>query len=220
MKDALLRAAAVGALATATLCETPCLVMTVSALASPSKTERPTAVEAGQVFTVVDFPPTPATLSELLTAVDLVVLARVDATSKAQADRGAPSPKVRRYQDLTILEVLKGDSRSPRIKVRQTGGTVSVDGKDYSTDYPVRLMEVGDVVVLFLHRVPTPGHVYDIGFGADGAVWSPEANKPVSLPAGLKKMAEFGGRAPERMSELLAAIRAKKNGADGKDGRD
>lgn len=112
------------------------------------------------MFTVVDFPPTPATWSELLTAVDLVVLARVDATSKAQADRGAPSPKVRRYQELTILEVLKGDSRSPRIKVRQTGGTVSVDGKDYSTDYPVRLMEVGDVVVLFLHRVPTPGHVY------------------------------------------------------------
>jgi hypothetical protein len=207
MKNALSRAAAVGAVAIATLCETPCLVLPASAMAPPT----------GQVLTVVDFPPTPATLPELLKAVDLAVLARVETTSRAQADRSGPSPKIRRIQDLTVLEVLKGETRGPRIKVRQIGGTVSVDGKDYSADYPVRLLEVGDVVVLFLHRVPTPEAVYDIAYGADGAVWARGPDQETALPPGLRKMPEFAGSAPQRLPALLATVRAAKK--DGKCGQ-
>ena len=181
------------AVAMAILCGTPCVAAT------------------GQVFTVVDFPPTPGTLSELSNAVDLIVLARVDATSPAQADRTGPTPKVRRIQDLTILELLKGTNRGSRIKVRQIGGTVSVDGKDYSADYPVRLLEVGDVVVLFLKRVEPEGSVYDIAYGSDGAVWSHGPDQRITLPAGLSRMPDLAGRAPERMSELLASIRAAKD---------
>ena len=199
MRDTISLAGAVAAISVAMICEAPWRLVSASGLAS-----------TGQVFTVVDFPPTPSTLPELLRAVDLVVLARVTATSPAQADRTGPSPKIRRIQDLTVLEVLKGDSRGRHIKVRQAGGTVSVDGKDHSTDGPVRLLEVGDVVVLFLKWVPAPGAVYDIAYGADGAILSSGPDQRVSLPPGLSRMPEFAGRASERLAELLPTIRAAK----------
>jgi hypothetical protein len=123
MKNATSRAAALCAVTIGILCAAPFLMASAaSVIASPPVPTEHTEIDTGQVFTVVDFPPTPPTLPELVKAVDVVVLARVDATSPAQADRSGPSPKVRRIQDLTILEVLNGGDVPSAVEIQRRLG--------------------------------------------------------------------------------------------------
>src|SRR5688572_16953274 len=128
---------------------------------------------AQKTFTVVESLPTPTTLAEVVRSVDLVVFARVENVSQARADRTGPVPQVRRIQELIVLEVLKGEVPSTkRIQVRQSGGTVDVDGREVSAAYSMRIFERGDVALLFLMRVGKSGAVYDIPYDDNSVILS------------------------------------------------
>lgn len=167
------------------------------------------AVAQAQQNVVVDFPPTPPTLRELLGKIDLAVLARVERTSPAQADIKDGAVRVLRRQQLLVLEVLKGQSataKTGKIVVRQTGGTVEHEARQYSANYITQLFEPGDTVLLFLKRVPNSDE-YDIAYGKDGAAWVDSARNLATLPPGLRRMPETAGRGEVPLHELLQIVR-------------
>jgi hypothetical protein len=169
-----------------------------------SQTRKP---QPGRILTVVEKTPTPSTLAQLVQSVDLVAFARVDTVSPPQADH-APIPHIRRIQHLSVLEVLKGSiPPSQKIQVRQVGGTMEVDGREISVEYPMRLLERGDVVMVFLSRVGGSGDVYDVPYGDDSVILSQGTEQRMVLPSGLVNMPEFGGKPSISAPDFLAILR-------------
>jgi hypothetical protein len=178
----------------------------IAAVADLPGQVKPTSKQSQITF--VDFPPTPPTLSELVRTVDLVVFGRITATSPPKAVRTGENVRAHRLQELTVLEVLKGEvaNHSSKIIVRQIGGTVTFESREYSVNYPVKLVERGDVVLLFLNRVGDSGLTYDIAYGSDGIVWSEPEGQRMPLPPGLQKMPELN-RGTFTAPDLLAVLR-------------
>lgn len=162
----------------------------------------------------IHFAPLPPTLRQMAQTVDLVVLARVTKTSPPTLETLPDGREfVRRYQHVQPVEVLKGDNtRKPNavIVIRQPGGTVDVGGREVSSQYLQRLLEPGDLVLLFLQRTERSPGIYLIAYGPSGAVWV-DSSGNTQIPHLMRNLSDISGRATVPLDELLAILRRGAN---------
>jgi hypothetical protein len=187
----------------------------IDALALSIALVLPGVVTAGQQASpVFETDPTPPTLGDLIDQSRLVIYGRVVKVGRPDVQGSKNWERVRRMQEVEIEDVLKGTSTvrpGTRVTVRQTGGTASANGTEMETAYSMRLLEVGDQVLLFL--LPTPGiaGAYDIAFEKSGALWRRD-DGTTDLPPDVGKMPELSLKHRPPLSEVLAAIRRHPRG--------
>jgi hypothetical protein len=169
------------------------------------------AQQAGPVFETA---PTPPTLGDLIDQSRLVIYGRVVKVGSPEVQGAKNWERVRRMQEVEIVDVLKGPSTlrpGTRLTVRQTGGTASAKGTEIATAYSMRLLEVGDQVLLFLLPAPGTTGAYDIAFEKSGALWRRD-DGTTDLPPDVGKMPELSQKQRPPLSEVLATIRRHPKG--------
>jgi len=140
----------------------------------------------------------------------LIIVGRVETVGTATADRTATRPTVYRDHTVLITEVLKPFERfdvNARIVVMQLGGTIDLDGREVSTNYPARLLEQDQNVVLFLSKDPRAGRVgFTVSWGQNGHILLRDS-ATAEIPLEVSKTPELRGRVSLPVRELLQTLR-------------
>jgi hypothetical protein len=177
-------------------------------------------------LTVIGPPRPVASLKHLWDRTPVVVLATAREPLEAQL---APDGLVFRFQPFDIEEIFKDSQRSvlgeTRVLVRQYGGTVRVEGRDFITPYTDTAVGALEQAVLFLapftgqhplQAVGSPAPVarmFMVPGGSYGILpITGKARDLVSISATASKLPEFAGRRQVRKDELLATLRQFKAG--------
>jgi hypothetical protein len=170
---------------------------------SQSRSQPPQA----EVIYVDEMAP-PKTLREMYADAALVLRATVEATGSPSA-ASRQRPVAIRRQRVRVLEVFKGDE-SPTIAggdltILQRGGTVNIDGREVTTEYPAPLLQPAEEVILFLLRGNEP-HSYVIAYGAAGTFTIEHGN--VVVPALVQNgMKEFAGKSTLSVAQFTTTLR-------------
>jgi hypothetical protein len=159
---------------------------------------------------VIDVGPPPPTLAEMVSVSDLVVFARVVGIGDPEIQGAGRFQRVRRMQQIEVIEALKGPSSirpGTPLTIRQFGGTAfSKDDWEVVSDYPMRLFERGDQILLFLNHTPGIPGAYDIAYERNGATWR-NSDGSTDLPDGLQRMPEIGNRRHLPLAEVFDLVR-------------
>jgi hypothetical protein len=162
---------------------------------------------------VIDFPSAPPNLEEFAHSVDLVVLARVASVSDPVVERTPDGHEyVRRYQSAQIIETLEDRDSNPArrtVTIRQSGGSVEVDGKEISTQYLQKLVEPGQTVLLFLRKANDKRGSYYVALGPAGMI-TVDGTSVATVPPALLNMPEIRQRSRVPLEELLKSLRTRK----------
>jgi hypothetical protein len=111
-----------------------------------------------------------------------------------------------------VQEIIKGSSKSAgenrTVKVKQYGGTLSVAGREFVTNYPVEPLKPGDEVILFL-TLATDGATFEVANGPLGTYRiADKANGIVAVGQSQARMSEFAGRRQISKADLVGQLRA------------
>lgn len=160
---------------------------------------------------VIHFPPLPPTIPQLVASVDAVVFGQTMNSQgpKVETD-GLNRESVRRYQNIEVLEFLKGsptEKQKEHVIVRQVGGAADVNGRRVSEQVIQRVLQPGEKAVLFLRPVPDRPNTYYIAYGPSG-VLVVDKEGMVDLPPQMRGMSEFLNRNRIPVNELLNLLRA------------
>lgn len=171
---------------------------------------------SSQTVTVVDYPPPPSTLQEMLRKSPLVLRGKITAAARTAIAQGEEA--VHRPYDLQVVEVFRNTPESlhgrTSIKVIQYGGTADIGGRLARTAASMkRVFEVGDELLLFLGPERRDG-AFSVLYGDASALWlsASETQFPVNIPQPLRRMAAFEGKTQIGQDKLLDLVRKLSEG--------
>jgi hypothetical protein len=150
-------------------------------------------------------PPPVGSLRNLWLRSPVIIVGRVVRSSEPRV----VGSTVSRVQSLVVSEVVKGGdlllSASSSVDVVIFGGTATVNGVEYRTNYPVPPMATGEEALLFL----TPhGSEYAVSAGDYGLFRAKgNANREVVLNERQARMTDMRGRGRTTLDDLVAELR-------------
>jgi len=190
------------------------LVLSAAVIApAPVIPERFGAAGQGASVLYVDFAAPPPTLESFLSDAAAVVHAVVKSTSQPIKDPSSSplAPRAVRLQTLRLLAVVKDDRDRPlrsEVVVKQYGGSLIIEGKEYRTAYPATVFNPGEEFVLFLKRSAQSSE-YTVSAASAGAFKVDPATLHVRVPEEIRKaMPAFSAKASVDLGEFLSTVRS------------
>jgi len=185
------------------------VIAVLLSLAAPADAEQQRQPE----IIYIDEMAPPRTLRQMYADAALVARVTVEAIGSPRRQSGEMPVAISRHR-VRVIEVFKGDElltpAGGELTILQPGGTVNVDGKEFTTQYTAPLLQLGEDVILFL----VPAHeaqTYAIAYGSAGVFTMKDGNAVVPKLI-QSQMKEFSGTSVTAAAEFMANLRGMRPG--------